>query len=360
MPFEDVEYGISMRSILNLLRLRTWPHLETTDARRHPKPGAKDGYPGRVVIPNVPEAAYWALTKKLMVLARESGAKGDILWRYEFEQPQVRNVDEKLRSCLTLTTYKPVAYLFSLETVCDTEPGAAASSGHGVLRVLSSGDIAFIDLPVHVEGIKTVVNDFSWFDLVVSFGIGVIPNANGPPCRHASGYEEYDAAKPPPDWKIWPVLPPYDSFVDYVKFHIGKMVVQAATHLESVNAVRRIESCILQQATIWSHPDSKPRFSEREYYHNPKLTATNMGSGSMPDHQKERQRKKDEEIVARRNATLHKHFRLPALKSQLRTAVKVNPNSDYYNSLVEEYYTLTNGEPNFHCSLVQPLPRTWC
>lgn len=345
VPFEDVEYRISMRSILNMLRLRTWPHLETCDARRHPTTGAKDGHPGKVVLPNMPEDAYWALTKKLGALARESGAEGDLLWRYEFQQPNVK-VGKKLRSCLTLTTYKPVAYLFSLETVCDTEPSANASSGYRVLRVLPSGDIAFVDLPVHVEGIKTTINDFSWFEIVVTFGIGIVPKAIRPPCRHASGYSEYSADLPPPDWKIWPVLPPYDSFVDYVKFHIGKLIVQAAAHLDKVEAVRGIDACILQQALIWCQPDSLPPFTERQFYHNPKLTANNMGFDCIPDHQEAIQRQKDEARITRQNAALHKHFRLPILKMELRRAAKNSTNSDNYKRLAKEYDTLTNGGSN--------------
>ena len=170
-----------MQRILNLLRIRVWSHLDTVDARRHPGGRAGENKPGKVVVPNVPEAAFWALLTKLNVLSRQAGAKGDLQWRHRFEQQTRQSTKE--RTCLPLATYKPVTFLASLETVCDTNPSAQASSGHGFLRILPSGDISFIDLPLHFEGVKTIINQVDCFDIHLTFGIGIVPNARGPPVR---------------------------------------------------------------------------------------------------------------------------------------------------------------------------------
>ena len=123
---------------------------------------------------------------------------------------------------------------------------------------------------MNVEGVKTIVKGTVSFDLVVTYGIGIVPNADGPPCRHASGYEDYEAERStPPDWKIWPVLPPYDNFVDYVKFHMGRMIVEGAEKLEKDAAIRQIEPSILQQARVWFSPEKRPAFTNIRYWHNP-------------------------------------------------------------------------------------------
>ena len=315
VPFEKNVYKVSMSQILDAIRLGIWEELATIEAKRY---GAR-----RVFIPNIPESAFFDLTRKLTTIAsRESNVKGDINWKHMLGKETKGVYNEK--SAITLTTYEPVAYLASLGRVQDMELSPLAASGSEALRIHPSGDITFVALPMNLEGVKKVKNGIEQFGLYVGFGIGVIPNCHGPPLRHPSGYESFADGEDLPDYKIWPCLPPYASYIKYAKYNIGNMVIRAVPAMLEAGAVRKLAEPIAEQAQLWAAEENKPEMVDRQFWHHPNLQESHMGTG-YPDHQEEAQRRKAEKqkaIIYCRDTRVQLKTIEKYIKYDLKTASK--------------------------------------
>jgi hypothetical protein len=155
-------------------------------------------------------------------------------------------------------------------------------------------------MPVFIEEVITVRLGVRTTCLEIGYGIGVVPNAAATYVRHASGYGAYEGTSVEqalPDWKSLPVIPPYDSFRDYMRLKVGQLIAKAEVVLghkcrEQGEEVRHISSSILDEARKWR--DRKQYGNSipfeiimppivREVWHHPKLTGAKCGE-VIPDH----------------------------------------------------------------------------
>jgi hypothetical protein len=154
-------------------------------------------------------------------------------------------------------------------------------------------------MPVFIEEVITIRFGVRTTSLEIGYGIGVVPNAKATYVRHASGYGAYESSSAEntlPDWKSLPVIPPYDSFRDYMRLRIGQLIAMAEFSLinkcrEQEEVVRHISPSILVEAFKWK---DKRQYAScipfepmppivRDVWHHPKLTRAKCGD-VIPDH----------------------------------------------------------------------------
>ena len=188
----------------------------------------------------------------------------------------------------------------------------------------------------------------------IGYGIGVVSNSIGTYVRHASGYEAYECGFPErslPDWKSAPIIPPYDSFQDYMRFNVGRCIVTAENFLGikckmNEEEVLHISPAILCEARKWKDESLAPKTIVREFWHHPSLTVAKCGD-VIPDHvafelkakahhkavkveQKAKNKKRISEILHMLEWNMYRFCRSPEEHEARR-------------ALINEYMSLTNG-----------------
>ena len=153
------------------------------------------------------------------------------------------------------------------------------------------GDITFVDMPIFIERVMVTRLGVKTMSLEIGYGIGVVANCVGTYVRHASGYEAYEGSSPDrklPNWRSAPIIPPYDSFQDYMRFVVGRNI--EITHralitkcLEKKQGLLRLSSSICDEARKWREKSRAPEIKVREFWHHPLLTNANCGD-AIPDH----------------------------------------------------------------------------
>ena len=288
--WKDVEYKMSMDEILGALRLKVWRELDSIDAKRFKF--------GRVRHENIPRGVFNALARKLKAIAKQEGEGGSQnFWRRRY----ITNIKngERSRSCLTFTTVAPARELLNMGQVGQggdlLHPTASFATGLVKITNLSYGTVKFVDLPLAVERVMETVNGVTTITLELGFGIGVVPDCDGTVLRHASGDPGFEANQPLPSVDKWPVLPPYDSFGKYMKFHVGKEIKlmnaqliklskDQAAAAGSEEGPRSLSKNLTTAAATWHDIANPPGKVIRQFWHHPDLRPSKCGD-EVPDHE---------------------------------------------------------------------------
>jgi hypothetical protein len=148
-----------------------------------------------------------------------------------------------------------------------------------------------VDLPVSIEIVTVDRLGVETMSLEIGYGIGVVPNCDGTYVRHASGYEAYEGFSPTdklPNWRSAPIIPPYDSFEDYMRFSVGKNIgwthrgLMLKCREKSIDLLH-VSSFIVGEARKWREDSRAPKLKVREFWHHPLLTKAKCGD-AIPDH----------------------------------------------------------------------------
>ena len=226
-----------------------------------------------------------------------------------------------------------------------------------------TGDITFVDMPVFIEEVITVRLGVRTTSLEIGYGIGVVPNAIATYVRHASGYEAYEgnsAEQPLPDWKSLPIIPPYDSFRDYMRLRVGELIPVADVVFgkkcrEQGEVIRHISSSILDEARKWKDDAQYPNripFDRmppkiREVWHHPKLTRAKCGE-VIPDYvevaAKSRKQLKAENILKKAKVEERiKDIIRELQRTMYRRSSHTRVERDCVYALVAEHKSLSKG-----------------
>ena len=275
-----------MDEILAALRLKVWRELDTNDAKRFKY--------GRVRIDNVPRGVYNALVTRLRKTAKENGEGGAPNFRRRKYTSKIKN-GERSKSCLTLTTIAPARELLNLSQVGKggnvLHPTASFATGIVKVSNLSYGIVKFVSLPIALERVIETVHEVTTIAIELGFAIGVVPDCPGTIVRHASGDPGFEANKPLPSVNTWPVLPPYESFENFMKFYVGREIVITNGQLGRLSKqqaeaagsgeVRTLSTNLTAAATTWSQRSAGE--SNKRILASPRFTNLQMWRrGSRP------------------------------------------------------------------------------
>ena len=276
-------HGMTMGQFLNGIRYKLWESLETTDAQRFTR--------GRVKVDNIPKNIYTSLESKLTQMAAMDGELGNLRWR-EDHMSTLKD-GTRFRTTTTVTTMRAIRFLFGLNKLEFDLSGDSSSFGWGFLRIsdLRQGDISFVDLPLFLECVTDVRLGAKTISLEIGYGIGVVGNGANTYVRHATGgaYESFEDGDPGSlkDWKTAPIVPPYNSYSNYMQLLVGQEILAASEALNQMDEEdnphrHNIQPNILTQAQGWSRSPPQEN-QQRRFWHHPKLTEAYTGDATL-DH----------------------------------------------------------------------------